>query len=525
MNKEIVLRPYQIEAVSALLRDIKDHHPLVAAPTGSGKTFIIADFIYKYLEKTPSHNILILSHTSEILTQDYNALQLFFPGIIFGLYSSTLKSKTISKITVAGIQSVYRYPNKFIDFDTIIIDEAHSIPRKQNSMYQKFFNNIKPEHKRVGLSATIFRTKSGYLHEGKGRMFDKLSYDLSSATNFTKLIDDGYLCPLMSKATNYEMDTKGVKTTAGDYNQKDLGLKLDRYNITKIIVKETIQYGKNYKSWLIFAINIEHAEHINNEFKINRITSKCLHNKIDEDKDSIIKDYKEQKFKALVSVGMITTGFDAPNIDLIAMMCPTKSLIKHIQTAGRGTRPLGGKKFCLFLDYAGNTKRLGPINHITVTEKGKKKKGKAPVKQCHRCSALYHVSKKICDICNFKFEFKEKLQLKKSDDPIIVKNKKNKSKWLTVDKIYYNIHKKSSRPNSLKVTYLCGLSAITEYICLEHDGYAKIKAKNWINHRWVDKDKPNTVKELFEKSPKLKIPKRIKIVQNNKFYNIIDVLY
>ena len=122
-------RQFQADASVALLKDIEaGYHPLVAIPTGAGKTIILTRFIYLYLEKHPMHRILIVSHTETILTQDHETLSNVFEGIDIGLYSSGLKSRTIRKITVAGIQSIFRKPELFSDFDIVVIDEAHSIP-------------------------------------------------------------------------------------------------------------------------------------------------------------------------------------------------------------------------------------------------------------------------------------------------------------------------------------------------------------------------------------------------------------
>ncbi len=516
-------RKYQIEAEDALVNDIYNFNPVIAIPTGAGKTKIMAGFIYKYLEANPYHNILVLSNTENILKQDHEAIQNFFPGIIIGLYSSGLKTREIQKITVAGIQSVYRKPELFCDFDITIIDECHCIPPKGNSMYMKFLNAI--NSKCIGMSATVFRRGVGLIYEGADALFNKLSYDLTSLENFNKLVDDGYLCTLISKSTNMEMDTKGVKTTAGDYNLKALSKKFDRESITARAIKETIEFGKRYKSWLVFAIDIEHADHITEKLNESGIKTRALHTKQKKYRTEILDQFKGGEIQALVSVGMITTGFDAPGVDLIVMLRPTKSAVLHVQMIGRGTRTCEGKDHCLVLDFAGNLSRLGPINNVLIpVKKGKKiKGGEPPIKTCPGCQIHCHPLVKVCEYCGHVFVFKQKIKEQASSKEVIQRSISN---WLNVDDIYYSIHSKKHKPDSMKVIYQCGLSQITEYICLDHDGYAKLKAQNWVNFRWLNGDgKPINVTDLYNNREHLKAPSKLLVVVNAKYPIIEDVLF
>jgi len=518
-------RDYQQEAVKALLQDVEEYNPVIAVPTGAGKTVIMGQFIYEFLEKFPQKNILVLAATKEILTQNHEAICEFFPGISIGLYSSGLKIRDIQKITVAGIQSVYRHPSKFKKFDLTIIDECHQIPPKGSSMYRKFLTAI--NSKCVGLSATVFRRGIGYIYKGKDRIFDKLSYDLSSTKSFNKLITDGYLCNLISRATKNELDTTGVKTTAGDFNQKQLAEKVDRLSITKAAVKEAVDIGQwNYHSWLVFAINIEHCENITAELNSLGIKSRALHTKVNGDRDEIIQQFKNKEIRCVVSVGMVTTGFDAPNIDLIVLLRPTKSAVLHVQMVGRGLRMAPGKTHCLVLDFAGNTSRLGPINNVIVPKpKGKKQKGKAPTKQCPKCMVITHTLTRFCAVCGHEFVFKEKIKTKADTVDIIQNDLAKKRKWLNVDKVFYKIHKKPGKPNSLKVIYKCRLNYVTEYICLDHKGYARTKAKNWTLFRFTGglEKMPLTVDELYKVRSQLRIPARIKVFVGGRYWSIEEV--
>ena len=122
------IRWYQKKATDELMEaplSNEDCHPIVVAPTGSGKTVMICDFIDKYLTDDHKAEVLVLSHVKEILQQDYDALEEYFEGYDIGLYSAGLGSRTKHQITVAGIQSVYKRPEEFKNAGVVIIDECH----------------------------------------------------------------------------------------------------------------------------------------------------------------------------------------------------------------------------------------------------------------------------------------------------------------------------------------------------------------------------------------------------------------
>jgi DNA repair protein RadD len=519
-------RLYQIECEDALLKDVlenNDCHPVVAVPTGGGKTKILSSFIYKYLELRPSHKVLVISHTEDILLQDHAAISSFFKGINIGLYSAGLDSRIVEKITVAGIQSIYKKGAKlFSEFDLCIVDECHSVPTKGNGMYQQFFQ--KTNMIRVGLSATIFRTGHGYIYKGKGALFNKLSYDLCNMENFNKLVKDGYLSDLYSKPAELQLDTKGVTTSAGDFNLKDMSSKFDRETITNEAVKETVKFGKNYKSWLIFAIDIKHADSINEKLIKSGIKSRVLHSKTKHNRHLITKQFKEGEIRCIVSVGMLQVGFDAPNIDLIVLLRPTKSPVLHVQMIGRGLRVCitTGKTHCLILDFAGNVDRLGPVNNVTVPGEAKKKgKGNPITKRCPNCGCSHHPTVKICNACGHEFIFKEKIKRAFTETEVV---QRTKEVWMNVSDVHYSLHKKNGKPDSLKVSYICGIRSLYEFICYDHIGYAKHKANHWVKTRWNRPDElPIDVKSLFYKSSMLSYPEKILVDTSYKYPVIMDV--
>jgi len=502
----IKLRDYQQEAIDPIFkffRSKKKGNPLVQAPTGSGKTVIISGFCKTVIEKWPGQKILIISHVKEILYQNYHTLKTHLKKDI-GLYSAGLNSKTIKQITVAGIQSIYNKPEIFNQFNVIIVDEAHTIPHIRNGMYHKFFSQVK---KRViGFTATPYRLGTGYLTRGEDAFFSKIVYDIP----IKKLQKLGYLCEVTAKGTNNKFDTKDIKKQAGDYITKELSIAFDRPLVTRDIVRELLRYKSSRKKWLLFAIDIDHAENITSELKINGVSAVCVHSKMKGDRDKIIDGFRHNEFQALVSVAMLTTGFDVPEVDLIGLLRPTESPNLHVQIIGRGLRPSSNKKNCLVLDFAGNLKRLGPIDNPVIKIKGSGT-GEAIMKECERCYELVYAAVRICPCCDQKFKFKHKLTSKTDEREVITPEF-----VYDVDSVSYLYQVGKKGIPMLLVTYLCGIKTFTDYVCVEHTGYARTKAEKWWKRR-SPHDVPETVKEAMSLLDDLVKPIKI-LVKESKPY-------
>jgi DNA repair protein RadD len=218
----------------------------------------------------------------------------------------------------------------------------------------------------------------------------------------------------------------------------------------------------------------------------------------------------------MVNVNVLTTGFDDPEIDLIALLRPTKSPVVHIQTIGRGLRPAPGKDHCLILDFSGNTERLGPINDVHIYKKRKGKKGGEPItKRCPVCDTIHHPTKKICEFCGHVFQFKTLLTNTSADRDVIAGTG---SAWLKVHDVNYQLYNKKNSPSMVKVVYTCGLRTYNEYVCIEHRGYAGHIAKHWAKFRGVDN--VTTAIKLVHKSDELKKPNRILIDKSGKYPRI-----
>jgi DNA repair protein RadD len=545
-------RWYQEESVDACFNDLiekQDCHPLIVAPTGTGKTAIMSKLIDRILSHDVLSNILILSHDKRILEQNHESLENYFEGIEIGLYSTGLNRKEINKITVAGIQSMYRKIKPFSHFNYVIIDEAHKINNEEKGMYRKFLDKIEARY--IGLTATHFRTGQGYLHTGENALFNHISYDMSSPEIFNRIIDEGFLCPLYSKNTALKLNVEELKKrVAGDFSDKEMSEKFDRESITQAAIIESTYYGKKYKHWLCFAIDINHCDNITRMLCEAGVPAVSIHSAA-EDVDKKIEDYKKGVYKCAVNVNMLTTGFDFPAIDFIIDLRPTQSPIIHIQGKGRGLRPLyksspfgcsneerkqllddGPKPHCLVLDFAGNTKRLGPINHVMIRDKTKSKdgKGEAVTKVCPDCDFINHGAAKNCVNCNHEFKFLEKLTLEASTADIIERNDKKENKmkkaekqWLDVSSVSYELKNRYNKPNCVLVKYRCGMRNFKDFVFLDDKGYALYKAKHWVAFRWNSKNKkPISSLELVQNSRMLKTPIQILVDPLDRYNKALD---
>jgi DNA repair protein RadD len=519
--KLIEARDYQAEAAPAVFdyfRRCKGKHPLLAYPTGSGKTIVVVDIVEKILQQWAKTKIVILSHVKEIIEQDKNSLEKYLDtDISVGVNSAGLGRRDYGQLIVAGIQSVFRQGELFSDTNLIIIDEAHLIPDGMKGMYREFFSKMR-NVKYLGLTATPFRLGTGYIYGKDDTLFDDLIVDYTCMDKFNLLIKQGHICKLITQATKTELSDEGLNIRGGDFIEKEMSQKFDTESITNAAICEIIKYGANRKKWLIFAIDIAHAEHIAERLLQLGVPTGLIHSKMEMNRDRILSLYRNDKLKCIVNVNVLTTGFDHPSIDLIALLRPTQSPVMHVQTVGRGLRVHPGKDNCLILDFARNTARIGPINDIHIKNRKKSDEpGDPVVKKCPKCETLHHPTVKLCDVCGHEFIFEVKISAVAGNNKIIADSKPD---WYSVTDVDYKIHHKHGSPDTLQVTYICGVSKVKQFIGLDHNGYVGHMARHWVSRR--TQVNVNTVSELFAIADTLDLPVEIKVDTRNKYPQIID---
>lgn len=541
---ELEDRAYQLECVNAWIEDIVNEEdkwdPIVVIPTAGGKSVIVCMGCDEYLSLKPERDVLVLSHVDTILEQNYTKLASYFGADFIGLYSAGLGEKYKKKITVAGIQSIYKKPELFTNVGLVMVDECHLVNTEEKGMYRDFIKKLRDltNHRVVlsGLTASPFRTGQGYIYKkysGESKpLFNKVSYDLTSYENYEMLISEGYLCRLIPAPTSYTMDADDVPTLGGDFVTDELASKFNRDEITEKICDETIKYAKQkYKKWLIFAIDKLHALAIVHLLEKKGVTAKAIYSGMNDDKNDVIKRYRKGEWKALVNINMATTGVDVPEIDLIVHMRPSKSPVYHVQTNGRGARPAPWiqKTHCLVLDFADNISRHGPINDLRIFEPGDKRDRKGVktinTKKCKNCGTHNSLRATLCIACEEEFVIDHKLNTSPSAKDIF-KDKNSKPNvppsWIKVKRITYSIHQKAGSPNSLRVIYHCGFNSFSEWVCIDHDNeFLKRNARFWIKKRY-DGPMPKNLNELVAIAEYLKNPSEIFVDVNGKYAQIKD---
>jgi len=445
---------------------------------------------------------------------------------------------------------VCKTPEAFPHIDLILIDEAHLVPPKLTSSYGKFLNMMtkwNPACKVIGFTATPYRLGQGMLTD-PGGIFTDMNFNITDKDSFNRLIDEGYLCNLVVKKTEKELDVSNVKIQGGDFVLSHLQDAVDQTSITKQAIKELLSQGEHRNHWLIFGTGIKHCCNICDELQLRGVKAAVVHSKMsDTQRDTIIADFKKGIYRALVNNNILTTGFDMPGIDLIGCLRPTMSPNLWVQLLGRGTRPVyalgydletihgrlaaiaaGSKKECLVLDFAGNTRRIGPVNDPMVPKaKGKqKRKGDAPVKVCEVCNTYNHASVTHCTQCGEEFPKHTKLEQHASSNEVISREKKEKviapPEIFKIDLVTYEKHSKAGSPDSVKVNYRCGLRSFSEWVCFEHTGFAYHNAKIWWTKRSVEQI-PETTNNALNCIENLDCPTHIKISFAKRWPEIVGI--
>lgn len=481
------LRPYQKAAITMVYEWLGEHagNPCIVAPTGAGKSWIIAGLCEDILKRWPESRILVLSHVKELLTQDAEKILAAWSDAPLGIYSAGLKSKELNTITVAGIQSIHRHGERLGKVDLVIVDEAHLINNQSKGMYRSLLGKlleINPAMRVIGLTATPYRLGQGLITEGEGALFQ----ELIEPVTLSELITQGYLAPLSSKVTKQQYDLTGVKQRGGEYVEKDLQAAVDTKGGNASIVKEVIARASGRKSWLFFCSGVKHAINIRDELRKAGVTAEVVTGETPPaERDRIIQKFRKGKITALTNANVLTTGTDCPEIDLIALCRPTLSPGLYMQMAGRGMRPKRDGGDCLVLDFAGNVTRHGPVTLVTPPSVTEKKGGKrpCPTKICPQCGEILALQTRKCTYCGADLGGdKDKAEgvglfLREGVDIMGINSPVQKMetkgwRWIVTKS-------KSTGKPMLRVDYLPKEKRdkkISEYVCICHGGRAAIKA-------------------------------------------------
>ena len=381
-----------------------------------------------------------------------------------------------------------------------LVHNCHLIPPEGDGMYRQFLADatvINPHLRVIGMTATPFRLKSGLICSPE-HFLNHVCYEIG----IRELIRDGYLCSLVTKAGKTKAHTETVSMRGGEFVPGELESLMNRDALVESACAEIVERTTDRKACLIFATGVEHGRHI----------ARVLHQKHSvecgfvsgetppAEREELLARFRgdssgtlfgRDPLQYLCNVNVLTTGFDAPNIDCIALLRPTMSPGLYYQMVGRGFRLHPGKNDCLVLDFGGNVLRHGPVDQIKIVQRDTGN-GQAPAKECPECQAVIAAGYATCPDCGFQFPPPDRQQHEaKPSDAGILSGQATDSEYEVRD-VSYSVHTKRDAPpdapKTMRVDYRLGLDHWQcEFICFEHTGFARQKAVAWWRRRSPDR--------------------------------------
>ena len=355
------LREYQQQAVNNAVKFFqKKRDPaMIVLPTGAGKSLVIAE-----LARIAKGRVLVLAHVKELVEQNYEKYKSY--KLSAGIFSASLGKKDWDHKAIFGsVQSVARAPDDFFhNFSLLVIDECHRVAEEGATQYQEVIKKLQDRNPGLcvlGLTATPYRLGLGWIYEfsqtgeiksERKRFFKQCVYELP----LSYMIQNKYLTVPVKvdiPVTCYDFSELTEKDRMYTTAEVEEILKSQK-RLTPFIIKNIIDITDRYnrQGVMIFSSSVKHAEEIMTYLPVGdcRIV---LGDTEMKDRNQIIEDFKKKKFKYLVNVSVLTTGFDAPHVDVIAILRPTESNSLYQQIVGRGLRLSEDKKDCYVLDYTG----------------------------------------------------------------------------------------------------------------------------------------------------------------------------
>ena len=359
------LRDYQKQAVDVAVNFFQTGNKkngIIVLPTGAGKSLVIANIAYRL-----DAPVLIFQPSKEILEQNYEKLCSY--GVMdVGIFSASFGRKEVRKITFATIGSVKSHKDYFLLFRYVIIDECHGV-NAEAGMYKDFIETI--QCKVLGLTATPYRLYSSrfygsmlrFITRTNPRIFNEMLYAVQVRT----LLNRGYLAPMNYYQLNI-VDTSRLKVNSTGADFTDASVR--RYyreikfnDSLENIIRRLLVAGRS--SILVFTRFIDEANHIARTFSdcaavVSSDTSKT-------DRENILRLFKNKQIKVVANVGVLTTGFDFPELATVVLARPTMSLALYYQMCGRAIRPFPGKVSWV-VDLCGNYKRFGRVDDLELRQ-------------------------------------------------------------------------------------------------------------------------------------------------------------
>ncbi|GAB6184622.1 DEAD/DEAH box helicase [Thermopirellula anaerolimosa] len=378
-------------------------------------------------------------------------------------------------------------------------------------MYRTFLAEAKvvnPHLRVIGLTATPFRLSSGPICTPEG-VLNHICYEVG----VRELIRDGYLCPLVTKAGINKADFERLHVRGGEFVADEVEDLMDDDRLVAAACGEIVAYTHDRQSVLVFASGVRHGRHV---ARVLAEISGCEVGFLDgetpaAERAELIARFRRETapgllpqapLKYLVNVNVLTTGFDAPNIDCVAILRPTMSPGLYYQMVGRSFRLHPGKQNALVLDFGGNALRHGPVDQLTMPDAPGRGTGEAPAKECPECLSVIAAGYATCPECGYEFPPPDRQRHDaRAGTAGVLSGQVTDTEYEVLD-IRYSVHTKRDAPpeapKTMRVDYQIGqFTYVSEWVCFEHNGYARWKAEQWWRRRSPDPI-PDTAQRAVE---------------------------
>jgi DNA repair protein RadD len=499
------LRDYQSRALEELWGWFGKHdggNPIVEAAVGAGKSLMIAALAQRANAEHPGTRILVLVHQRELLEQNIEKIMAIWPDVDIGVYSASHGRKQLGKqITYATIGSIWQKAHEIGRIDIVLADECHLINPKEVGMWRSFLADLSrynPSTRCIGWTGTPFRGNGVWLTAGE----DPLFTNIATRVTMRELLELGFLSPLVPAPTVTRIDAHDVRTSGDDYVVSELAKVTDTAELVAATCNEIVQLAAQRKRWLVFAVTVEHAKHVCDALRDRGVTCGMVSAKTPKaERAALIGDFRAGRIRCLVNVAVLTTGFDVPEVDFIALLRATKSPVLYVQIAGRGMRIADGKSDTLWADFTDTTELMGPVDAIKGRLPSTGRKGEAPTKLCPECGSQNPAAATACIDCGYKFPEPERIKhgIRASAAAVLSSQQEAMFETVPVTDVRYRLHEKPGSPCSLRVEYYDGMMRqASEYICLGHHGYARKKAESWWSMRSKIDAIPSNAEEAID---------------------------
>lgn len=500
------LRPYQsrvLDDLWAWFTRTPGGNPIVEAAVGAGKSLMIAALAQRADSQFSGTRVLVLVHQKELLEQNVEKITAIWPGADVGIYSAGHGKRQLDKqITFATIGSIYKRAFDLGRIDIVLADECHLINPKETGMWRTFLADLArtcPHARTIGWTGTPFRGNGVWLTAGDEPLFN----EVAAKVTMRELLDLGFLSPLVPAETKTHIDASDVRTSGDDYVVSDLARVTDQEHLVEATCDEIVQIAAERKRWLVFAVTVEHALHVSDALKRRGVVCAVVSaNTPKAERASLIRGFKAGRIKCLVNVAVLTTGFDVPAVDFIALLRATKSPVLYVQIAGRGMRlsPETGKTDCIFADFTDTVARLGPVDEIKGRLPTGGRKGEAPFKICPDCGSQVATAVMECPNCHHQFPPPERIKHgDKASTAAVLSTQKSQFEIIEITDVAYKPHHKDGSPDSIRVDYKSGfLTVASEWVMPSHSGFPRKKFEQWWATRQLIDAIPDNTEQAME---------------------------